>query len=136
MSRRNKTRSRDWDVPSPASPSSLEPERPTVYFNVLRNLPNVSLMHKWVWGDKPVYPLPVQTISLPRGEYQLEPMVELDMQEFSYAEQMFLQLVMEWGVWVVGDGETEYGWPEALIPGLKNWPMDYTKINAIDWRPT
>lgn len=134
--KRNKTRSRWSDGSSPAPDSSLEPERPTVHFNVLRSLPNVSLMHKWVYGDTPTHPLPVQTISLPRGEYQLEPMVELNMEQFSYAERKFLQLVMEWGVWVIGDGETEYGWPESLVPGLKNWPMEYGKINAIDWRPT
>ena len=136
MSRRNKTRSKDWDAPSPAPASSLEPERPTVYFNVLRTLPNVSLMHKWVYGERPTHGLPVQTNSLPRGEYQLTPVTELNMEVFSPAEQEFLQLIMEFGIWVVGDGASVYGWPEALIPGLVNWPLDHTHINGLDWRPT
>ena len=118
---------------SPAPHSSLEPERPTVYFNVLRSLPNVNLMHKWVYGEQQTQPLPVQTNSLPRGEYTLTPVEELNMEVFSPAEQEFIQLVMEFGVWVIGDGASVYGWPEALIPGLKNWPLSHTNINRIDW---
>lgn len=120
---------------SPASPSLQGTDRPNVYFNVLRRLPNVNLMHKWAWGDRPVQPLPVQTVSLPRGEYTLTPVIELNMEKFSPAEQMFIECVRELGIWVVGEGASPYGWPEALIPGIVNWPLDHTHINSIDWRP-
>lgn len=127
--------SNESDDGFPAQYSSPEPAVQNLRFNVVRRLPDVDLRYKWVDGECSTMPLPVETASLPKGSYQLVlesvvPDTATDM------DWRFINYVEEFGIWVIGDGMTVYGAPEALIPALHGWDLTHDVHKVIRWRTT
>jgi hypothetical protein len=121
------------EEPSPAPPSSPVADGLRVSFNVLRRLPNVDLRGKWVDGERPVTPLPVETVSLPEGEWQLE-LVSVVPDTASDQDRLFVSLVEEYGVWVIGQGDMKYGGSDDLIPALHGWNLSPDVHRVVHWK--
>jgi hypothetical protein len=95
----------------------------------------VDLKYKWVDGECSAMPLPVETASLPKGSYQLV-LESVVPDTASDLDWRFINYVEEFGIWVIGDGMTQYGAPDALIPALHGWNLTYDVHKVIGWRTT